>query len=103
MNLTYHPSAEAELVFAIKLFTELDLSLGRRFYQEAEHCLEIIKNFPEQNRILDSDIRLMTMPRFPYVIYHHYGFPKIQILSFKNQPLHPDHWRYQRASVSGRA
>lgn len=103
MKLNYHPAAKAELTAAVQFFADVAPEFGKKFLLEAEHCLGLVREFPGQNRILEPDIRIMTLPRFPYVIYYHPLIQSIHILAFKKQALHPDHWRYRRPAKKDEA
>ncbi len=65
MKVIFHPDAEAELNSAARYYEEQVPELGQRFLDLAERAIEQIVRSPLIYRIVESDIRLCLMERFP--------------------------------------
>ena len=97
MRLIYHPDAEAELNESVQ-FYELRLPhLGEQNLDAFESAIREIQNSPRQWRVVESDVRLYLLPKFPYAIYFRVCPDQIRILAVKHHSRHPDYWRTRLA------
>lgn len=93
MNVTYHPEAEAELRDAASYYEEQVPQLGERFLDAANLAVESIVSSPRLWRVVESDIRLCLMQRFPYAIYFRVLPDQIRILAWKHHSRDPGYWK----------
>ena len=93
MRLIYHPDAEAELIEAAQFYETRVPQLGADFLKVADRALSLILQAPERWRIIETDVRRYSMPRFPYSIYYRALPDELRILAFAHHRRHPDYWR----------
>ena len=95
MQLTYHPEAEAELIEAARFYEQRLPSLGTQFLDAVESAIRIIQNAPKQCRVIEADVRLYLMPRFPFGIYYRVLPDQLRILTIKHHSRHSDSWCFR--------
>ena len=93
MNVTYHPEAEVELRDAARYYEEQLPRLGERFLDAANLAVESIVQSPRIYRIVESNIHLCLMQRFPYAIYFRVLPDQIRILAWKHHSRNPEYWK----------
>lgn len=93
MKVTYHPEAEAELWDAARYYEERVPELGERFLDAANLAVESIVRCPGMYRVVESDIRLCLMQKFPYAIYFRVFPDQIRILAWKHHSRNPEYWK----------
>lgn len=99
MRVIYHPEAEAELNSAARYYEEQVPELGQTFLDAAERAVELIVRSPTMYRIVESDIRLCLMERFPYAIYYRVLSDQIRILVWKHHSRDPEYWKARLSDV----
>ena len=95
MRVIYHPHAEAELIEAAKYYESRVEGLGRRFLDESDNAVTLIREAPQTWRAIEADVRRYLLPHFPFAIYYRVLPDHIRILAFKHHSRHPDYWRYR--------
>ena len=100
MKVIYHPEAEAELRSAARYYEDKVPELGQRFLDAAERAVESIVRSPTMYRIVEADIRLCLMERFPYAIYYRLLPDQIRILVWKHHSRDPDYWKARLSDES---
>ena len=70
MRVMYHPHAETELIEAAKYYESRIAGLGKRFLEESDNAVSMIREGPRRWRILEVDVRRYLMPHFPFAIYY---------------------------------
>lgn len=95
MRLIHHPDAEAELIEAAQFYERRVPALGAQFLEAADRAVDDILQAPERWRIIEGDVRLYRMDRFPYAICYRILPGHLHILAFKHDSRHPDYWRYR--------
>ena len=95
MRVVYHPHAEAELIKAAKYYESRLDGLGRRFLEESDNTVSLIREDPRRWRIIEADVRRYLMPHFPFAIYYRSLPDSVRILAFQHHSRHPDYWRYR--------
>ena len=93
MRLTYHPAAEAELVKAARFYERKVPSLGSQFLDAVDRAAAVILKTPERFRIIEAEVRKVSLRRFPYAIYYRMVSGQIRILAVKHHSRHPGYWR----------
>jgi len=93
MKVIYHPEAESELQDAAEYYEEQVPQLGERFIDAANLAIEAIVRSPRLWRVVDSDIRICVMRRFPYAIYFRVLPDQIRILAWKHHSRDPEYWK----------
>jgi toxin ParE1/3/4 len=97
MSVEYHPAVEREL-FKIRGYYESKApGLGREFIEEFDQQVLRISATPGRWAVLEGNLRLSLMRRFPYIIYfRECGPSKIRILVVKHERRHPNYGRNRR-------
>ena len=98
MRLIYHPDAEAELIAAVRFYEQRVPTLGARFLETIDKAVLMIQDAPERWGVVEADVRLYLLPRFPYAVYYRVLPDQLRILAFKHHSRHPDYWRYRLSS-----
>lgn len=93
MRLIYHPDAEAELIEAAQFYEQRLSNLGGQFLETIENAVREIQNSPRQWRVIERDVRLCLITRFPFGIYFRIELDELRILSIKHHSRHSDMWR----------
>lgn len=95
MRVIYHPHAEAELIEAAQYYESRVPALGVQFLDEANQAITRIREVPTRWRLIDDNVRMYLMLRFPYTVYYREYPDHLRILAFKHHSRHPDYWRYR--------
>jgi len=93
MRLTYHPEAELELIEAARFYEKRVATLGAEFLDLVDESVRQIQGSPQGFRVVEGDVRLFIMKRFPFSIYFRIMLAEIRILAFKHHSRQPDYWR----------
>ena len=93
MRLIYHPDAEAELIESAQFYADRLPALGGQFLDAFESAIREIQNSPRQWRVVEGDLRLYLLSKFPYSIYFRVCPDQIRILAVKHHSRHHDYWR----------
>ena len=93
MHLIYHPDAEAELTESAQFYEERLPTLGGQFLDAFESAIREIQNSPRRWRVVESDVRIHLLSKFPFSIYFRVTPDQIRILAIKHHSRHPDYWR----------
>ncbi len=95
MRLNYHPDAEVELIAAARFYEDKVPALGAEFLGFVEDGVRAILKAPGRFRIVEGDVRKVTLKQFPYAIYFRMLPEEVRILAFKHHSRHPDYWHYR--------
>jgi hypothetical protein len=83
------------MIEAAKFYEQRVPTLGSQWLAAVEAAVARVLAEPFRWRILERDIRICSMPRFPYSIYFRVVNEEVRILAFKHHKRHPDYWRYR--------
>jgi len=89
----FHLEAESELLTASDYFEARKPGLGNVFLWEVRQTVNEILEFPRAWSLLEANVRVKTMSRFPFsLVYREHG-EHIFILSVLHQRRNPEVWR----------
>ena len=91
MNVVWHPLATGEMIDAARFYSSRLKQLGPEFLDEIERSVESILTDPGRFAVIDNEIRLFPMRRFPYGIYYRVLDDDVRILVVKHHNRHPKH------------
>jgi plasmid stabilization system protein ParE len=92
VNVSFHSSAEAELIEAADYYDKESPGLGNIFIDEIQKIVEIIRRFPESCPLLLDRVRRKTVLKFPYSIIYSMRGNKIRILAISHNKRRPFYW-----------
>ena len=89
MNVVWHPLATGEMIEAARFYSDRLKELGPEFLDEVDRSVETILTDPHRFAVIEADIRLYAMPRFPYGIYFRVLDDIVRILVIKHHSREP--------------
>jgi len=91
MRVLYHPEAEREVIEAALFYSGKVPNLGSEFLDEIDSAVQNIRSDPTRLPIIEDDIRVYLVPRFPYGIYYRVESEEIRILIVRHHSRDPDY------------
>lgn len=88
-----HPSALAELHFAIAWYLERNEPAAIKFAAEVDHAIELIQNSPGRWPRGEHSTRRFVLQRFPYALIYRETNSTIQILAVAHGHRRPGYWK----------
>ena len=92
MNYRFHSEADQELLEAVQFYESREPGLGGRFLDGVESTIDSILENPEQFGVLDGDIRVAQLRRFPYGILYSIESNEILIVAVMHLHRRPGYW-----------
>lgn len=96
MRVDYHPDARRELIASAQFYESRVVGLGGRFLDEYDATIEEILLNPLAYAVVEDDIRLHLMKRFPMGIYYRVRQDSIMILVVKHHSRDSEYWKYRK-------
>jgi plasmid stabilization system protein ParE len=69
LPITFDPAATTDIVDAVNWYEGQRQGLGARFYTEATRVVKLAAAHPLRYPFIQTDIRRISLRRFPYSIY----------------------------------
>jgi len=91
VNVVWHPLATGEMTNAARFYSDRLKRLGPKFLDEIERSVESILTDPTRFAVIDREIHLFPMRRFPYGIYYRVLEDDDRILVVKHHSRDPEH------------
>lgn len=91
MKVIYHPYAEREVIEAAQFYSSRVSALGTEFLDEIDRAVQSICSDPTRLPVIEDDIRVFPVSRFPFGIYYRVEFDEIRILIVRHHSRHPDY------------
>ena len=92
-DVVYHPLVAVDVREAQKWYEDKKRGLGKAFFDEIEHALEVIESNPRLFQKISHEIRIMRIKRFPYSIVYECIDKNVYILGIQHVKRHPDTWK----------
>lgn len=96
MSLVFRRVAESEFRHAAGWYEAQRPGLGIAFVNEVQLALNLISVHPQQNPIVDGDIRAAMVNRFPYCIYYRIKPDRVTVIAVFHTSRDPLHWRKRK-------
>lgn len=94
-RVRFLPEAAEELHAAARFYEQLQSGLGQALLQEARLAGERIAERQKASRIERGDIRVRSIPRFPYRIYYRVRAGETVVIAVGHRRRKPGFWRYR--------
>jgi plasmid stabilization system protein ParE len=91
--ITFHPSADVEIVEAGEYYENLSPGLGLDLLGEVERALDQIAKYPESCQRIGKRTRRKALRRFHYNLIYAVYPERIRIVAFAHQKRRPYYWR----------
>ena len=91
MKVFYHPDAEREVIEAAQYYSSKVFALGAEFLDEINRAVQSICSDPTRLPVVEDDIRLISVSRFPFGIYYRVESDGIRILIVRHHSRQPDY------------
>jgi toxin ParE1/3/4 len=92
MKHRFHPEADRELIDAARFYESSQRGLGSDFLDELEAKLNSVVENPEQFGVLEGDVRVAPLRRFPYGILFSIEPDEILIVAVMHLHRRPGYW-----------
>ncbi|HNV47472.1 MAG TPA: type II toxin-antitoxin system RelE/ParE family toxin [Spirochaetota bacterium] len=92
-QVLFHPVAEAEMAESALWYENKQKNLGKRFLEAVESALKRIQIQPELYRVLENDIRMCGVGRFPYGIIFREKERSIEVIAIMHLKRKPGFWK----------
>ncbi len=89
----FHISASREYSEAAKYYSDINLELGGRFYDEIERLIKEIRTQPNRFRMFDSPVRRHFSTVFPFAVLYLDRPDEVWIVAVMNMNRRPGYWR----------
>jgi toxin ParE1/3/4 len=93
VNGLLHSVADEELAEAVHYYTEIDASLGLRFYHEMERLIRDVCIHPDLFRQFDPPARRHFSSEFPYAVIYLIKPDYVWIVGIMHMKRQPGYWR----------
>lgn len=93
--LEFHIAAEDESVEDHNWYERRSPGLGKKFADQIDRTLDLIRSFPESYPIVRRDVRQALVKKFPYAIYIRILPDRIHILAVFNTSRDPAEWQWR--------
>ncbi|SRR5665213_899392 len=93
MNYSFHPEAEAELIYAVNYYETCEGGLGYDFAVEVYVAVQRILANPKAWQFIEENIRRSLVNRFPYGVLYAEDKNEIYILAIMHLHRNPDYWK----------
>jgi plasmid stabilization system protein ParE len=85
-------AAEREYVDTVRYYSSQSVELGRAFYRDVEHAVDLIEQFPQIGAPFDVDKRRLILRRFPYSLIYQERPSEIVIAAVRHHRQDPQPW-----------
>jgi len=92
MNYRFMMQAEEELNEATDWYNAQREGLGNEFKEQVREAIQRICRKPESSTLLEENVRLHRVARFPYGIVYHTTDQAIEIVAVMHLRRRPDYW-----------
>ena len=93
MKARYVDEARLDLLGAVAHYESVRIGLGLDFASEAERRVEQIEKYPLASTILEGDVRVLMMRRFPYGLIYRIVSDEAIILAVIHLHREPGTWK----------
>jgi toxin ParE1/3/4 len=87
------PAAEEDIEAAYLWYEGRQAHLGNEFLFAIRSALSQVSQYPEAHPIVDSDVRRVVVPRFPYGIFYRLYHGTIYVIACMHAKRNPERWR----------
>lgn len=94
-RVRFLPEAAEELHAAAQFHEQLHPGLGQALLQEVRLAAERIAENPKAAGIERGDLRVRSIPRFPYRIYYRVRAGEPVVMAVGHRRRKPGFWRYR--------
>jgi toxin ParE1/3/4 len=91
-SVNFHPLAEKELLDAVSYYEQQETGLGLHYLGEVEHAVNFLMRYPEAGAEVQSTIRRLTLPKFPYSLLYRVVEAQIRVLAVPHHKRKPQYW-----------
>lgn len=88
----FHPEALREYGAASIYYTKISPELGDTFLKEMESCVQDISDSPKTWRIVEENIRVYWLHRFPFAVYYTIDGDSVIIAAIMHTSRKPGSW-----------
>ena len=92
-HCVFHPEALREYAAAGIRYARISPEIGDAFLKEVEDSVEAITNNPETWRIVEENVRVFWLQRFPFGIYFLTEKNSVEILAVTHTSRKPGYWK----------
>lgn len=92
MNIRILETAKLEIEQSYEFYEKQQLGLGKKFINEFEKSIELIKEFPTGWSLVSKRVRMCRMNNFPFGIIYQIRNKDILIVSVFNYYRKPKNW-----------
>jgi toxin ParE1/3/4 len=87
------PAAEEDIEAAYLWYEGRQAYLGNEFLLAIRSALIQVSQYPEAHPIVDSDVRRVVVPRFPYGIFYRVYHETVYVIACMHGKRDPRRWR----------
>ena len=86
-------AAEDDIEAAYLWYEGQRAHLGNEFLSAIRSALNQVSQYPEAHPIVDSDVRRVVVPRFPYGVFYRLYHGTIYVIACVHGSRDPERWR----------
>jgi toxin ParE1/3/4 len=91
--MVVRPAAEEDIEAAYLWYEGRQAHLGNEFLFAIRSALSQVSQYPEAHSIVDSDVRRVVVPRFPYGIFYRVYHGTVYVIACMHGRRDPERWR----------
>ncbi len=84
--------AEEEMTEASLFYEAASAGLGEEFLDDVQRVIGILREHPELGQLIESELRLATLRRFPFSLIYSFRMDEIIIIAVAHQKRRPGYW-----------
>ena len=87
------PPAEEEMTKASRFYEAASAGLGEEFLDDVQRVIGVLREHPELGRLVESELRLASLRRFPFSLIYSERIDEIIIIAVAHQKRRPRYWK----------
>ena len=85
--------AEEEMTEASLFYEAASAGLGEEFLDDVQRVIGILREHPELGQLIESELRLAPLRRFPFSLIYSFRMDEIIIIAVAHQKRRPGYWK----------
>ena len=92
MNVRFLTLADQEVDDAVLWYNEREDDLGRRFLDELDRAVRLVRTYPKASTEIEAGIRRCLLARFPYSLVYGIDEETIVVIAVAHLHRRPRYW-----------
>jgi len=99
MNIRFLTVADHEVDEAVAWYAQQGKDASRRFLDELDHAVRLVKSYPLLARLIEPEIRRFLFITYPYALIYGIDEDTMVIIAVAHQQREPRYWADRLDSI----